>query len=476
MSSLHPAAATAAPRRDRAAWLSRINWLWLVLAGFLLFYWYGMQTLERVDGTAVIVDVFLPDLPSEQASAVTLPGWLTFIVEMFHPRVLRHFIPLLAGWWLAVEAAVTLVQVLYECPDRATARDFLRRLRGRRLQFELPYTITPKTIDALREESILLRVGGPVQIRVPNGYAAVTEINSRFHQVYPPGQYTLQRFEYLHSAIDLHKQDRTGRNISLLTKEGIPITADIRIIFRVSAGGQEPSRERPFPFDPDAVSRLAYSASVLPNNQVSSWDDGPLGKVRGELAKVVAGYRLDELIAPDKASSEPHLVIRRHVEREARAALLRDGIDLLGLYISRLSPPEDVYRQYLDYWLARAERQSRVARANGAAGALQELEVAQAEAQITLLRAIMEGVRRAQRETGSGLSGYLLALRLVEALEKMIRQSQQRGAADKKTVDQVLPQLTDLQEQLLRLDPDRHLTGNSLTETPSTKPEKSDVS
>ena len=99
----------------------------------------------------------VPVLPPAQAATVPFPPWLVFLAEMFHPRVLRHFIPVLVGWWLAVQAAISLMQVLYDCPDRKTAAEFLRRQRRSRPSgMEEPYTVLPQSLDEDRERSVLL--------------------------------------------------------------------------------------------------------------------------------------------------------------------------------------------------------------------------------------------------------------------------------------------------------------------------------
>ena len=179
------------------------------------------------------------DLSTTQAANVTFSPWLTQLAELFHPRVLRHVIPVIVGWQLAVQAGVSLMQVLYDCPDRKTAADFLRRQRRDRVgRLELPYTVLPHNLDQAREESILLRVGGPVPVVIPNGYAAVTERNARFMRVLPPGYHILGRFEYLLGVVDLQPQTRTANDVTMLTREGIPVKTDIGLTFAIDPGDE----------------------------------------------------------------------------------------------------------------------------------------------------------------------------------------------------------------------------------------------
>jgi hypothetical protein len=393
----------------------------------LLGYWYFVSRLERVEGNLVLAAILFPDLSPTQAANITFPLWMTTLAEVFHPRVLRHVVPIVVGWQLAVQAAVSLMQVLYDCPDRRTAADFLRRQRRDRVgRLDLPYTILPHNLDQAREESILLRVGGPVPVVIPNGYAAVTERNARFMRVLPPGYHILGRFEYLLGVVDLQPQTRTADEVTMLTKEGIPVKADIGLTFAIDPG-DEPSPVRPYPFDPDAVRRAAYAGSVGANGKVSSWDDAPLGKVRGALSAWVADHGLDELLAD--MSRDAHYLMTGEIinkvwpkDSEGRLSI-KDGIKPLRFHVGRLTPADEISQQYIEYWLSGQQRQDQLAQAKDTARLAQDLETTRIEGHMLIIQALVEGLRQAQQEAGSRVSGYILALSLVEALRQMFNVS-----------------------------------------------------
>lgn len=436
----------------------RINWLWLVLVALLVLYWLFARSLERIDGDLVLARVMFPDLPATQQATITYASWASFTVEMLHPRVLRHFIPIIIGWWLAVEAAVSLVQVLYNCPDRKTARDFLKRLRrGHAGSTELPLIVTPKSLDAMRNESILLRVGGPVSIAIPDGHAAVTERNGRFLRVLRSGIQNLGRFEYLLAIIDLTRQERSASDIPLLTKDGIRLTAEAGITFRIDPGEDPVTSARPYPFSEEAVRRAAYAGVVAANGNVSSWDDAPLGQVRGALGRRVADYQLDEIIVTTGPRETPPAfeILTGAVTEDVWESLLKDGIKPLQLRIGRLTPPEAVSRQLTEYWLAGQKQADQIRRAEETAELVREFEVARADAEVAMIMAIVEGVRKAQQEAGSNLSGYILAFHLLQALRRLVRYSsdglQSITAAD---TSRLLLQSELLTERLMELEND----------------------
>jgi regulator of protease activity HflC (stomatin/prohibitin superfamily) len=443
------------PRRARSrpavAWPS-VNWPWFALIILLIGYWLFVSSLERIDPNIVLARIFLPDLPPGQAAAATFSPWLRWLVELFHPRVLRHFIPVFAGWWLAVQAAISLMQVLYDCPDRKTAAEFLRRQRRNRpSSTEAPYPVSPKSLADDREKSILLRVGGPVRVFIPNGHAAVTERNARFLRVLPPGVHDLGRFEYLLEVIDLQPQERTARDVSMLTKEGLPVRVDIGLAFRIDPGEDEVTPRRPYPYSEEAVRRAAYSGGVGANGRASSWVDGPLGKVRGALGGMVAEESLDDLMAAPSPRDAHHL-LTQGVMRKVWDSLPKDGIKPLRMHIGRLTPPPDVSRQYTEFWLASQRKEDMLARANGTAQLVQEQETARAAAEIAMIQAIVEGLRHAQQDPETELSGYILAERLLAALRQMFSSSAHDLKNAGGDIGQLLSEIHSVDDKLSHLE------------------------
>lgn len=418
------------------------NWFSWVLVVLFILYWLFARYLERID-----LEPTLNAWWQLNVAFTTAPALLVFFAELLHPRVLRHFIPVIAGWWLAYVAATSLVQALYDLPDREAARQFLRNLRsggvaiGRR-----PLTVRSQTLAQERDNYVLLRVGGPGRIRVVGRDVAVTEQNSRFYRILGPGVHDLHRFEYIHKVLDLRPQERrTQDGFSVVTKDGIKITADVSIVFRLSTGGEPPTRSRPYPFDTEAVRKAAYAAKVSDDNQVSTWDDAPLGIAKGQLTRIVARYRLDEIIYPNSPANEPLLTIRNELVRNVRQKLADLGIELINVQIERLELEEDVRQQYLEYWKIYWQNQAHISLADGEAMALEEKELARAEAEVTMMQAILEGVRRVQQDGQASAMRELVALRLVEALEEIARQSQKTHPLP----ETLLPRLEDLRQELL---------------------------
>lgn len=447
-------AARASRRLRRPPTPKWFSWPRVVLVLLLIGYWFFVRALERVDSSLVLASIFLPDLPTGQAATVPFSPWLRALVEFFHPRVLRHFIPIVVGWYLAVQAAVSLMQILYNCPDRETAAKFLQRQRRDRVSYtDLPYTVLPHTLESVRQESILMRVGGPVQVIVPNGYAAVTERNARFLRVLPPGFHVLGRFEYLLGVVDLQPQSRsTAEPVSMLTREGIPVKAEVGLTFVIDPS-DEPTPLRPFPFRPEAVRKAAYGGSVGANGKASSWDSGPLGKATGALSGWVSGHTLDELLAADVSHDAHHLMMQAIIDKVwDKDGLLKDGIRPLRVHVGSLTPPKAVSHQYTQAWLATQEKEDQLARANGTAQLAQELAAVNIEGPMLMIQSLAERLRQAQQEAGSGISGYVLAISLVEGLRQAFQVSTHEALTMTNLDAEQLEGLADVSQRLAGLE------------------------
>ncbi|MCB8967217.1 MAG: SPFH domain-containing protein [Ardenticatenaceae bacterium] len=411
-------------------------WPWLLVLVFML-YWLFAWSLERLDLTPVVQEfwnTWVPMLP--------LPSVFIFFAEMLHPRVLRHLLPILVGWILAQRAAVSLIQTLYQMPDRATANDFLRRLQagdvdGRAINLSME-------LLAERQRSVLLRVGGPGPVQVLAGEAAVTEINGRFQRVLGPGKHLLERFEYVLTLLDLRPQERVETDIKLVTKDGIELTADLHLSYRLQTGGEPATPANPYPYDEESVRTAAYAQTILPDNQVAYWNTLPQRLGRAKLVDIISRYRLDEILQLTNTVAQPYLAIQTELLRQMRIALQPQGIEIMSAFVAQMELPANVTDQYIRFWQVDWETRRRLNEADGQATVLEEKEIARAEAEMTMIQAIVDGVQRARRDGQPANMSEIVALRLVDALEQMAHQSQRLYPLPQG----LLPQLEQMRRQL----------------------------
>jgi hypothetical protein len=427
------------------------SWYLVVLLGLLFMFWVYARYIERVD--VALVQNWLT--ARQLAVLAELPG-LSFIVSFFHWKVLRHVVAVIAGWYFARDAALVLVRVLYDLPDRPSAQKFLVRLLGSGSAAQDTPEVSPATLATDRQNSVLLRVGGPGSVKVPPGHVIVTELNGRFQRILPTGKHTLGRYEYIHAVLNLQSQERADPDFAAYSRDGIELRVGLSMVYRLKLGDQVATRENPYPFDETAVRTAAYAQTVINDRgSVTTWEDTPLAMARSTMVGILAGFRLDEIISPQRPGEEPYRTLRNELLRQLRGKLDGLGIDLQAVSITRIDLPPGVTEQYIDFWKSHWESQMLLSLIDGTATAVEEMEIARAEAEIMMIQAIQEGVQRARREGATAHMDEVIALRLVEALELMARNSQQATPLP----NSLIPQLDSLRKQLRDGDSDQNASG-----------------
>ncbi|MCP4363071.1 MAG: SPFH domain-containing protein [Chloroflexi bacterium] len=384
------------------------TWFTWILVGLFLAYLPFVWFLERPN-----LEMFLPPWTDLRALILALI------------KLGRHLIPIVVGWWFAYQAAVYAVKVLYDLPDQQAAQDFLSALKSPDGRYASVVSVNDATLEDDRFASVVLRVGGPGKVKVDGGNVAVIEINGRFSRVLSQGTHRLRPFEFVHMVLDTRLQERQETDVPLRTRDNIDLTASFSITYRLRRGDVPATKNRPFPFAETAVRTAAYTQTVLDEGKVSNWDSKPVLTTKSKLGAAVAKYKLDEILHPAGQGEEPYRTLQNEVLRAARSDLHKLGIELLSVHIDRLDIPSEVEDLYIRYWRSQWESQNSLRLADGEATAVEELEIARSEAEVAITKAIIESIQQAKRTGAITRTSDIVALRLVEALERMARKTQQ---------------------------------------------------
>jgi hypothetical protein len=359
---------------------------------------------------------------------------VTFVYTLFSPLVLRNFVPVIGGALFAYATTVTLAQALYDLPDSAESRVFLHRLRTGASK---PVIVSQQHLARTRYTEPILRIGGPGQINIVDNEVVVTEVNGRFNRVLGPGIHILARFEYVRTALDLREQERKRDNVSFMTKEGIPLTSDVQVTFRLRRGNRAPTRANPFPFDEESV-RLAAYGQVVREEDTGEWDQKPLETAIRQLQNKIGQLRLDELIDPQKHYVDPHPTIQQKVERDTRHILFTEGITLTNMRLGAMQLPPDVDQTVLAYWNTFSERPRPVKEPTDA-----EKEAARAaqKARIReqMIRSLAAGLAQVQEGGARQASSNEvdMAYRVVELLNRLLQEPEGREPLSAESIQEV---------------------------------------
>ena len=415
----------------------------LVIVIFLIVYWLFIWKLERIDYSQSLPQSLEQFVQLYPLFGTIIPD-MSFVFELLSPRVLRHFIPLIVGWWLARDVITRFMQSFYEFPDGNAASSFLTRLTWPTIRRDSPIAVQSVDFKARRQSEPVLRIGGPGRISIPSGESVVTERNGRFLRILGPGIHRLGAFEYPAELVEIRPLERSIMGAELVTADGIKITTDVSVSFKIGLGGELPSRKHVYPFNYQAVKRAAYS-QIVSDGEIDSWDSHPPAVAINQLVDIVAEYNLDDLVYSEQSGVHFHHLLSNEMERRTRHILAGLGIQVISSRLGLMELPEAVTDQHIDYWRASWNTQRRFIEAEGQARAIQEKELARAQAEAMMLEAFFEGIQRARQTTHNVDAREILALRLIEVLEMLAQQSQRVVTLP----DMLLPLLATLRKQVL---------------------------
>jgi regulator of protease activity HflC (stomatin/prohibitin superfamily) len=417
---------------------------WLTLFVLLVLYWGYAWIFERIDYFAAPPGWWMSVVNRYPLLDLIEPAVL-LAAEFLSIRVLRHFIPIVLAALLARTAVHRFLASFYDLPDQNSAKGLLKRLRAWRIPDKPVAKLDADNFTHAQTNNTVLKVGGPAKVEVERGSAIVTEVNGRYARVLGPGVRYLARFERPFAIIDLRPQDRHTDESTMMTRDGIEITASVGVTFHIESNDQLPSHDVPFPFDRSAVRKAAYAQTITGDGNVIGWKPISLGVATGQLAEIVGESWLDELAHPTQGGVQPYPSRNREMRRATRAIMKDQGVTITDTRLGRLELPEAVRVKYLELWRVYWEKKRRLDEAEGEAALIEEKEIARARANALMFMAILEGLQRARTMAGDESSTRIVALRLIEALQTMARRSQEESPAP----EYILGTLSELQKQLL---------------------------
>jgi len=324
---------------------------------FFLGYWLYIWQFERVNYSSTPPEWWIAILNRYPLFEIISRFFLS-VVELFSPRVLRHFIPLIAGLWLARVAIRRFLESFYDLAGQSAAKSLLNRLLARGIPSTSIGSLNHQNFKEQLKRNTQLRVGGPGYLYIESGAAAITEYNGRFKRVLSSGNHALARFEYPVAVIDIRPQERDIHNIRMMTSGGIDLTVDVSVIFRIGRDGRRPSRQQQFPFDHDSARKATFAETIIDGGKEIAWDTVTMFATAAELRKLVAESQLDDLIHARQSGINPHPQLKRAMTQRLKPVLREIGVEILESQLGRFELPPPVVQKNIDYWQTQWENQS----------------------------------------------------------------------------------------------------------------------
>ena len=372
----------------------------------------------------LLVTVLALSAGTEMYARHIRPGdWWQLVA--FWPYILRNMLPSLLGMFVAYWLAARFLKSLYGLDRLREGFAFLWRWRFGQAGFS-PYLRVQKGEIDKGKEGVLSRIGGPGRMVIYHDSAVVLSHAGKLtlpeRVKYPP----LKAFEKVYRVVDLRPQHERPR-VEAMTRDGIPISCEVDIRFRIRGGGQEPDRERPFPARDHYVLKAATSTwKCEPHvNESGEMDWRALlafGETVGILRSILARYSLDQLIQPKgwEGSDPPYRQrIKAELERKLRLAAHKMGAQVLSVDLGDVEVQDDgVTKQWLAAWRAEWEDRAVQRQAEGEAAALAQVETAKAQAQADIILALLQALQTLVGDA-EALKNRLDLLRVVAMLSHM---------------------------------------------------------
>jgi len=280
---------------------------------------------------------------------------------------------------------------------------------------------------------------GPGIVLTSCDHTVVISSGTAIRDVPEPGLSFTGLFETVAEIIDLRLQLRAFP-VEALTKDGIHVKVLTFVPFRIQAGDEWPEMGKSFPFRKSAAFQAMREQPIdrtkEKQGEKRSWDE-QISIIAGQIVRrIINQYTFDDLCAPYQPQRDPRQEIIKELRRQLKDELTELGIQTLGGGISNLLPVDSrLLQQRIDNWQAEWERRMTAELGKGEAEYIRMVESARAQAQAEMIRTISEGFERAgaAKET----TPEMIALRFIEALEKMIQSPAVQQALPSATAETV---------------------------------------
>jgi hypothetical protein len=361
--------------------------------------------------------------------SLTWLGWCAFCLLGYVAGsplgLLLIALPSLTLLWIGGYFLSQIVLPLNEDATPADRQQAFRALITYTLGSNYPYYAVEDRKKKERAPGNVFRqfFAGPGIVMTSCDQTVVISSGTKIKEVPEPGLSFTGLFETIAEIIDLRLQLRAFP-VEALTKDGIRIKVLTFVPFRIQAGDDWPKMGKSFPFRKSAVFKAMREQLIdrtkEKQGEKRSWDEQISIIATQVIRRIISQYAFDDLCAPYQPQRDPRQEIIKELRRQLKDEVEELGIQAIGGGISNLLPADSrLLQQRMDNWQAEWARRMTAETGKGEAEYIRLVESARAQAQAEMIRTISEGFERAgaAKET----TPEMIALRFIEALEKMIQ-------------------------------------------------------
>jgi hypothetical protein len=204
--------------------------------------------------------------------------------------------------------------------------------------------------------TLLTEVGGKGSLIISNNSAVVLQRFGKLTRVSGPGYIKLEPFEKLYDTLDLRPKHQKWA-VRAMTQEGIPITWELEIRYRLQYGRRKSNEKYPNPFLKDSIFKAATCKQVCREDGMvitKDWEELVLFEAESVLRSIVTKFRLDQLV--DCGGTQPQEVreaILQYLNNALPKQVAGCGAIILSIQLHNFQVDDDVTQHWIREWQAR---------------------------------------------------------------------------------------------------------------------------
>ncbi|MCO5194487.1 MAG: SPFH domain-containing protein [Anaerolineae bacterium] len=230
-----------------------------------------------------------------------------------------------------------------------------------------------------------------------------------------PGFVRLASDETVTDKVDLRLHRRTA-SVSAVTRDGIPVTTEVTVWFRVRPPAWEREPRLPYPYDERSIFDVFYARTLTNEERELAWDDRVLPQAVSMTVAELARVQLDGLYRVNNLDVDPLLDLAENVQHNLFDEFERQGVSIVDVALAAIAVPEGVMAQRLAQWQAGWQARIRERREAYLGREIGRIDRETAQIQMEVVSELVDNIELLRRSSDHPIN-QSIASRLMRLLE-----------------------------------------------------------
>jgi hypothetical protein len=236
-----------------------------------------------------------------------------------------------------------------------------------------------------------------------------------FSRAIGPGYVRLGNRETVTQVIDLRIHHRRIP-VKAMTRDGIPLEGSVSIIFQVKQVPATSFPSLPYPYDPGSIFWVNYLDNFRTNHGLLSWNEHIAPQAASTLIAELSRFTLDQLFAQSNSGRSLMEELMLEIQDRLTDEYDRFGIMIMRVSIGQFKLADDIMEQRLQNWQNEWEGRAKLRLKTPDPIASERSRLAEARAQIQLIRSVIESIETMHRSSDTELAEVVHS-RLIDAVD-----------------------------------------------------------